>query len=136
MASKAVMLRGEPNVDEQNAASAAITPGMLIEKNSGQWRPHATAGGAAHKVFALERDELGNDMDTAYAASDRVKAAYCAPGDKVNAILNSGETVAEGALLESNGDGRLRAGTTNPVARAGAAGSAGSAHYRLPVWVI
>ena len=136
MASKVIMLRGEPQVDEQNAASAAITPGQLIEKNAGAWRPHSTAAGAAHRVFALERDELGKDIDQAYASGDRVKAAYCAPGDKVNAILNSGETVAEGALLESAGNGQLKAGTTNPVARAGAAGTAGPAAYRLPVWIV
>jgi hypothetical protein len=139
MASKVIALRGEPIVDEQNTASAAILPGHLIEINAGQWRKHAGAAGAAGPWFALERDELGHDIDTAYAASDRVKAGFFASGDRVNALIPSGETVTEGAELQSDGAGRLTAGTTKPVARAAAAGtpSAASADgYRLPCIVI
>lgn len=40
MSSKVIVLRGYPEVDEQNSASAAIPYGSLIEKSSGSWRVH------------------------------------------------------------------------------------------------
>lgn len=136
MASKVTVLRGEPIVDEQNTASEAFLPGHLIEKNAGQWRKHATATGRAAAVFALERDELGKGIDVPYAANDRVKAGYFKPGERVNAILGSGEDVAEDDLLESDGAGRLTAGTTNPIARAAAASGALTEDTRVPVIII
>lgn len=136
MSSKVIVLRGYPEVDEQNSASAAIPYGSLIEKSSGSWRVHSTAAGHAAKVFALERDELGKDITDSYASGERVKAGYCKSGDRINAIIASGETVTEGQELESDGAGRLKVGTTSPVARAGAAGSPASAHYRLAVVII
>jgi hypothetical protein len=115
---KVVALRGEPIVDEQLTASTAITPGHLIEVNAGQWRPHDTATGAAEPWFALERDEVGKDYDDAYAADDRVKAGFFHQGQRVNALVASGEDLAIGDLLESAGGGLLTEGNTNPVARA------------------
>lgn len=136
MASKVISLRGEPIIDEQNTASEAITPGHLIEINSGQWRKHASSGGAAAAIFALERDEIGKEITVAYAANDYVKAGYFAPGDRVNALIPSGQNVAEGAELESDGAGRLKAGTTKPVARAAAASGAVTADTRLAVIIV
>jgi hypothetical protein len=106
---RVIVLRGAPEIDEQNVASAAITPGHLIEIDSNEWRPHGTAAGAAAKVFALERDELGKDIDEAYAIGDYVKAGYFHQGDRVNALVASGQTITEGEFLESAGDGTLRA---------------------------
>lgn len=108
MASKVIALRGEPIVDEQNSCSAAITPGHLIEINTGQWRKHATAAGNAPPWFALERDEMGDGIDVAYAANDTVKAGFFAKGMRVNALIPIGQTLAKGDKLESNGDGTLR----------------------------
>ena len=108
MASKVISLRGEPIVDEQNSASAAITPGHLIEINAGQWRPHAGAGLNAAPWFALERDEMGDDIDTPYAIGDYVKAAFFSGGMRVNALLAIGQTLVKGDKLESAGDGTLR----------------------------
>lgn len=136
MASKTVVLRGTPEVDEQNTASAAITPGHLIEKNAGQWRKHSTATGLAVRSFALERDELGKGIEVAYAAGDRVKAGYFKPGDRVNAIMPSGEDGAEDALVESDGAGRLVVGSTNPVGRLAAASGALTADTRVPVIIV
>jgi hypothetical protein len=136
MASKVIALRGEPIIDEQHTASEAITPGHLIELNAGQWRKHAGSGAAAAAIFAMERDEIGNGIDVAYAADDHVKAGYYAKGDRVNALIPSGQDVAEGAELESDGAGRLKAGTTKPVARAAAASGAVTADTRLPVIIV
>lgn len=136
MASKVIALRGEPIIDEQNTASEAFLPGTLIEINAGQWRKHAGSAGAAAAIFALERDEIGKGIDVAYAIGDYVKAGYFAPGDRVNALIPSGQNVAEGAELESDGAGRLKAGTTKPIARAAAASGAVTADTRLAVIIV
>ena len=111
MASKVIVLRGEAIYDESLSASAVITPGDLIEVDSGQWRRHAGAGLNAMKVFAAERDELGKGIDAIagdYAASDRVKAAFCHSGMRVNAFVETGATIVIGEALESAGDGSLQ----------------------------
>lgn len=108
MASKVIALRGEPIVDEQNTASAAITPGHLIEINAGQWRKHAGAALNAAPIFALERDEMGDDIDTAYASGDRVKAGFFTAGQRVNALIGIGQNITEGDYMESAGDGTLK----------------------------
>lgn len=113
MASRVIALRGEPIVDEQSKCSEAITPGHLMQLNTGQWRKHADAGKNAERVFALERDELGKGIDTDYAINDYVKAGFFASGDRVNALIASGQDLAEGDYLESAGDGTLRALATD-----------------------
>lgn len=109
---RVIVLRGTPTLDEQNlCGSTDITPGMLINISSGVWEPHPdSAVGAV--VFALERDELGNDIDVAYVEDDRVKAAYMHLGERVNALIASGETIAEGAQVEADAGGLLVGGTT------------------------
>lgn len=147
MASRVIALRGEPIVDEQNTASEAITPGHLIQIDTGQWRKHADAGLNAQRVFALERSEMGDDIDTAYASGDRVKAGFFSPGQRVNALLPIGVTVVEGATyLESNGDGTLRPldtdAATDDTQRASVVGLAAesigptAAVTRCKVWIV
>lgn len=131
-----ITLRGEPIVDEQNTASEAITPGHLIEIDTNEWRKHATSGGAAAPIFAMERDELGKEISVAYADGDYVKAGYYAKGDRVNAIIPSGQDVSEGDEMESDGAGRLKAGTTKPVARAAADSGAVTEDTRLAVIIV
>lgn len=113
MPSKVIALRGEPIVDEQLTASEAITPGMLIEVDTGQWRRHATAAGNAAPVFALERDELGEEIGDAYDIDDEVKAGFFHAGQRVNALIASGENLNIGDFLESAGDGTVRALATD-----------------------
>ena len=113
MASTKVALRGSPEVDEQLTGSAAITPGDLIEISSGQWRRHANAGLNAVAVFALMRDEMGDDFDVDYAANDAIKAGFFAPGMRVNTFIASGQNLSAGDFLESAGDGTVRALVTD-----------------------
>lgn len=117
MASKVIALRGTPMVDEQFDASAAITPGHLIElfdvSGVGEWRKHGTAAANTAKAFALERDELGKEITVAYATNDKVKAGFFAPGMMVNALIASGQNLNVGDFLESAGNGTLRALTTD-----------------------
>lgn len=92
---------------EDGAAAEAITPGMLVEGTTSVLK-HSVAGGAARRMFALERDEMGKTIDDAYAIADTVKVGNFRPGDRVNALIGSGENIAAGAELESAGDGTLR----------------------------
>jgi hypothetical protein len=90
-------------------ANAILSPGHLVElMSTGLIRVHATGGGAAQKMFALENSQAGGTTETAYAASDRVPVAVFSPGDEVMARLYNGETAVIGSLLESQGDGTLR----------------------------
>lgn len=97
------------DIVEEFKANAAITPGMLIEQIAGgNVRAHATAEGNVLPMFALEDELQGNDIDTAYAANDRVQAWIPNRGEIVNAILKDGENVAIGDFVESAGSGYLQ----------------------------
>jgi hypothetical protein len=102
-----IVLRGPAEYNEDGVAGEAITPGALVSGVSTLVN-HATAAGFAARAFACEREEMGKGIDTNYAVGDTVKVAVLPPGSRVNAILASGQTVAEGAFLESNGNGQLR----------------------------
>lgn len=105
-ASKAVVLQGFPVYNENGVAGASVTPGMLVS-GVDTIIPHGVAGGVAARTFALERDELGDTIDDAYATNDVVKVGSFAPGDVVNALLVSG-ALSAGTFLESNGNGYLK----------------------------
>jgi hypothetical protein len=109
MARKVVKLLGEPIQNEDSQAAEAITPGHLVTFNSsGNLIKHATAGGNAARAFALEREEMGDDYDVAYAIGDTVKVGVFYPGCRVNAIIASGQNLIKGDFLESAGNGNLR----------------------------
>ena len=63
------------------------------------------------RIFAVESDYTGDEVTTAYASGDRVPYADCAPGVVVWAHLASGQNVARGDVLMSNGAGALTAQT-------------------------
>lgn len=131
-----------PAAVEEKISSEAITPGHLVEINSGLLRKHATATGAAGAYFAIEAtwSVAGNNLtgpavDEEYPSGDLVPYVKATPEQRINAWLEAGANVAEGALLESGGSGNLQAGTTSPIARAAEAvdNSAGSAAVRILV---
>ncbi len=106
---KTVILRGDPNVNDEFTAVAAITPGDLCELVTTTVQLHSTAAANAARIFALERDEIGKDLDDAYAASDQVKLGFFSPGDEVNAFVKAAAAaVVVGDFLESEGDGTVR----------------------------
>lgn len=110
MANK-IKKQGNPRIDEALTASAAITPGDLVEVHVGagrQYRRHATANGNAVRSFALERDEAGKDLEFAYAANDKVKVGLFQSGDELDARIASGETVTGIEFLSSDGSGALQ----------------------------
>jgi hypothetical protein len=121
-----------PIIREKAAKSSeSILEGMLLEKASGAdtWQKHATAGGNAEGIFAME-DKAGNvDRSvTAYANGANIPGIVKPP--IANAWLLDGEVVVEGDALESNGDGTLRklvagnvAGLKMAIIAGGAAGN-------------
>ena len=112
MAKRVITLLGHPVTNEDGAAGEAITPGMLVQGESTILK-HASSAGRATPRFALEREEMGDDIDTAYAVGDTVKIGTFRPGDRVNALIASGVNMAAGTYLESAGDGTLKAVSGN-----------------------
>jgi len=109
MAKRVIKLLGEPIQNEDDKAAEAITPGHLVTfDGSGNLIKHATAGGNAARTFALEREEMGDDIDVAYGINDTVKVGYFPPGTRVNALIASGQNLTKGDFLESAGNGGLR----------------------------
>lgn len=109
---KTIALKGD-FIRKEGEASAAITPGDLIEfGGSADVRVHATVGGQARRAFALENDLIGKGIDDAYAAGDLVQYGVFVPGAEVYARLAAGETCSKGDALESAGNGRLQVSST------------------------
>lgn len=114
MASNKIILRNEEFIADEDgevdSGSGGVTPGDLVAYyGNADYDVHAAAGGSRPAPrFARKAGEIGGTIDDAYAAGDHVKVAYCNGGVRVNARLAAGETVSEGELLSSNGDGSLR----------------------------
>lgn len=110
-----IILKGH-GITQERKAVAAITPGHLIEEAATGFQKHSTAGGSAEKLFAIEDDNQGNDIDDDYVTGGLVFAKACTAGMEVMAILAEGENAAIGSKLESNGDGTLRVVDTDTSA--------------------
>lgn len=111
-------------------AGGAVTPGDLIIVNSSNAAiRHATAGGVAESMFAIENEIFGNGTNTDYATNDRVLAESCHSGMQVNvSIAAAAAAIVIGDQLESAGDGSLRkkaAGTALATAMEAVDNSAG-----------
>lgn len=99
-------------IRKEGVASAAITPGHLVEfGGANDLRVHSTAGGNARKAFALENDLVGDGIADAYDTGDTVQYGVFERGAEVYAWLEYTENVAKGAALESSGSGTLQAHT-------------------------
>lgn len=110
---KTITLKGV-GIHKEGAAIAAILPGDLLEFNSTGLRRHSVAASNARKAFALENDQVGDDIDTAYAIGARVKYAVFHAGEEVYARVAAAATaITKGAALESAGDGTLRIATAD-----------------------
>ena len=107
MARNVIVLKGCPEVNEEKVALAAIIPGHLVEYTSSGVQLQTDDAANVSPMFAMERDELGDDIDEAYAIGDVVKVAHCAPGNRVYAFVASGQNVAEGDYLTGTTAGLL-----------------------------
>lgn len=126
----------------EEPAEAVITPGHLVERiANGNVQAHGTAGGAANTHFATEYALTGRSIDDDYAAGDNVLFSTYQPGSGVYALVASGTAaIADGALLQSNGDGTLATAGVDSVAVAQALedvdNSGGSNPVRIRVEVV
>jgi hypothetical protein len=102
-------------VYEEALASGVVQPGMLVELTSATAstvRAHATEGGTAERMFALEDALQGNTISDNYASGDLVALCLPLPGSSVFAIIKAGENISKGEKLVSAGDGTLIAENT------------------------
>lgn len=124
MAKRVIILRGQPLINEDGVASAAIKPGYLVDGVL-SIAPHAVAGGVCPRTFALDREEMGVGIDDThriqpqisadYAVGDTVKVGAFAPGMRVNALIASGQNITINDRLESAGNGTLRKFTSGEI---------------------
>lgn len=98
------------------SASFPILPGMLVELNADRHAiPHDAAGVIPAPIFVAVEMPIrsGSDIDTAYDVTGEVVPLHAAlSGDLLYMMLEAGENVAKGDLLESSGNGHLRVGST------------------------
>ncbi len=110
MAYNTIKVKKYSDVIEEMTAGGTITPGMLVEMTStGTCRAHSAKDENAIPMFALEDEMQGKTVDDNYVATDQVQVWIPGRGDMVYALLAQGQNVTKGALLSSNGDGRLKA---------------------------
>lgn len=108
-----------PIYSNKTAANANITPGAIIELASATTvQPIATADRFHARMFAVESPHAPAattpNIEQTYATGDTVYFIYAQPGDLVNAIIDSSQTVTVGARLATSGvAGRLSVETTN-----------------------
>jgi hypothetical protein len=109
MAYHTIIIENHSDVFKEFAAAAAITPGMLVEQTpaAATLRKHATSGGNARPMFAIEDALQGKGITDNYAAGDVVRAWIPGRGDIVYALIADEQNIAIGDPLESNGAGFL-----------------------------
>lgn len=101
---------------EEYEAGETITPGQLLEVNSdNEVIKHNSSATVAEYLFALENALEGDDVDDTYAEGEVVCCLIGQSGTVVNAWLNSGTNYTIGTIVESNGDGTLKSGSTAPI---------------------
>ena len=111
MAKNTIIVKNYLNIfDEKTATAVAITPGYLLEITStGAVQAHSGEGQTVLPMFAIEDSLQGKGITDDYAVSSQVQVWIPQRGDIVYALLSNGESVAIGALLESDGAGKLQA---------------------------
>jgi hypothetical protein len=106
---KTIRLRGGKGHRDERVAAGAIKPGHLVAVDSDdKVAVHATYGGHAELMFALEDSLQGNIISTAYAAADVVFTYQALPGDIINARCPAlAAAIVKGDKLISDGTGCL-----------------------------
>lgn len=116
MAHETVILKVREDYDlvEGTLTAAVCRPGHLMERiAAGTYRVHATAGGNAQKLFAIEDYLQGKGLDDSYVASARVLMIRASTGDRLALLITDDSSAAGGDInigdpLESAGNGTLR----------------------------
>ena len=110
MAYNTVKIKKYSDHIEEFQATAALSPGMLLELVSATTiKKHSLASKNAIPImFALEDELQGKGITDAYAAGDKVQVWIPWRGDVVYARVADEENIAFGDALVSAGDGTLR----------------------------
>jgi len=110
---KTIVLISVAGRSEEALAGGAITPGDLVGVNSaGKYIRNASDAAEVERIFAKENALHGDDIDTAYAADERVFLHVAGRGDVVYANLKDGEVAVIGTKLTSGADGLLIAASS------------------------
>lgn len=120
---KTVLLSGSPiQYEAVTATGSTIKAGELVETTStGELQEHSTAGGNAQALFAREADYVGGGIDAVFKEGDTCPYYACNTGDRIYAFATSSQNITAGALLESAGNGALRAHVPQAVDESGSA---------------
>lgn len=115
---RTIYLSGLPkHVENEYHAGGIITPGMLVElyDDSGttKVRANSSATNVVENAVAIEQGELNKGIEDNYAVGDLVKVVYLQPGDQFLGIIPSGQDIDTLELMQSNGDGKLKAATSS-----------------------
>lgn len=113
MAVKTIILKPELGMVtgiEEATANAGITPGHIVEFiSTGKVQKQAVAALRSPFTVALENSLVGGEIDTDYAADDKVQIATLKSGDWAYCWLSDGENVVIGDELEfGTEDGELK----------------------------
>lgn len=96
---------------KEGIASGTIKPGMVLVRTStaDTVQAHSSSEGRVYANLVAIEDELqGNDIDDDYSSAARVFFRSFLTGDEVFAYIASGQSIAIGDELTSNGDGYLK----------------------------
>jgi hypothetical protein len=128
---------GNPTYNEERAATEAILPGHLLEiVTATTVRRNRDAGVDVARAFAVERSEIGRDIDVPYDIDDQVHEFVAQQGDHVLALIPSGQVIVAGDYLQADGDGHLVLASGTRIARSMEDVSAVKADTRLVVEII
>jgi len=127
---KKILLKGaETQRAEEGIASGAVNPGMNVNmtaaaESTGKqtYAAGATpvgasgAGAATPRVIVAKEDRLrGLGIDDAYANADELFLHVCRPGDIIQVLVASGQTVTKGLAGAAVASGKWNVATNNAV---------------------
>lgn len=110
-----ICLAGECKPVADYPTSEIATPGHLAEmfNDSGvlKWRKNTSDVNQPTLAVYLEQEELNKGVDDNYVANSLAKVWFMCPGNVFWALVPSGQNIAYGDYLQSNGDGTLKEAT-------------------------
>ncbi len=116
--SNSIHLAGEYRKLQSKSLAAGQTPkpGMLLmEDSSGTLTVHATQGGYAERLIALEDALQGKLVSEAYTASTVCDCALIAPGSESQVLVAAAQDIVIGDHLCSQGDGKFEEVDTGDI---------------------
>lgn len=109
MAKKTIKIKDYSKINEEYIASAAITPGHLVELDTAtKVKVHASAGETVLPMIALEDELQGKSITDAYSANTPVQVWIPNRGDIAYMLVKDGENISVGDFLESGANGTVQ----------------------------